>query len=109
MGTEITFIVQGQERIVNASRGPSVMDVAVRAGIPGIVGECGGNASCATCHVYLPDSRVEEFPVMSEEEDEMLDESFAERRDTSRLACQLPLECVGTNLCVTVPDSGSGL
>ncbi len=29
------------------------METAVKFGVPGIVGECGGGLACATCHVFV--------------------------------------------------------
>src|ERR1700733_4974895 len=53
---KVIFItLDGTERAVDATLGESVMAAAVRNGVPGIVGECGGNCSCATCHVYVAD------------------------------------------------------
>ncbi len=61
------------------------MDGSVRNNLTGIVAECGGSCSCATCHVYLDEGRFEE---PSDEERELLE--FAEGvRPESRLSCQL--------------------
>ena len=43
----------GAVREVEANPGDSVMETAVRNGVPGIVAECGGSLSCATCHVFV--------------------------------------------------------
>ncbi len=53
---KVVFItLDGAQRVVDAHAGESVMAAAVRNGVPGIIGECGGNCSCATCHVYVAD------------------------------------------------------
>jgi 2Fe-2S ferredoxin len=41
----------GERREIDADEGSSVMEAAVGNLVPGIVGECGGTLSCATCHV----------------------------------------------------------
>ena len=51
---KITYIdPQGTARSVDAEEGSTVMENAVRNGIPGIEAECGGACACATCHVYV--------------------------------------------------------
>lgn len=79
----------GASRTVEANAGDSVMETAVRNGVPGIVAECGGSLSCATCHVYVDESDLALLPPMEEMEDEMLWGTADERRDNSRLSCQL--------------------
>ena len=55
--TKITFIdYQGASRTVDAQDGSTVMETAVRNGVPGIEAECGGACACATCHVYVDDA-----------------------------------------------------
>lgn len=78
----------GTETDVAAQPGHSVMRTAVLNNIAGIVAECGGNAMCATCHVFTDPSDA--LPVMRDDEDEMLDCTSEERQDDSRLSCQLP-------------------
>jgi ferredoxin, 2Fe-2S len=84
--TQFVFEHQGQEYQVTGENGESVMITAARHRVPGIDADCGGGCSCATCHVYLPQSL--EVPQASDIELDMLD--FAEQlTDESRLSCQV--------------------
>ncbi len=93
----------GTERVVEGDPGSSVMLTAVRNGVSGIVGQCGGVLSCATCHVFLAEDELDAYPGPSEDEDEMLDCAATEREDNSRLSCQLVL-VEGRDVHVTIPD-----
>ena len=81
----------GAVRTVEAAAGDSVMETAVRNGVEGIVGECGGSLSCATCHVFADEADLPQMPPLSEMEDEMLYGTAVERAGNSRLGCQLVL------------------
>ncbi|MGO7172065.1 2Fe-2S iron-sulfur cluster-binding protein [Rhizobium leguminosarum] len=86
---QIVFVLpDGTERGITVREGMSIMAAATSNGIGGIVGECGGNAMCATCHVYISDQRL---PSVSEEEDELLEGTADERTLESRLGCQIRL------------------
>jgi ferredoxin, 2Fe-2S len=76
----------GTQREVEAEVGASVMAAAVQAGVPGIVGECSGEMSCATCHVYL--KTPEGFWTSSVDETDLL-EMADDVTEESRLSCQL--------------------
>ena len=92
----------GTERVVDGEVGDSVMVTAVRNGVAGIVGQCGGDLSCATCHVFLDEAELGHYPAMDELEDEMLDCAATDREENSRLSCQLVLRD-GLDVHVTVP------
>ena len=94
---------EGQVTIRPVGDGESVMQVAVRHGVPGIIGECGGVLSCATCHVYVDDADLEKLPEMSAQEDEMLDGTASDRQASSRLSCQIELPRDFGRLHVTTP------
>ena len=52
--TTIVFIAPDQRRTeIDGADGLSVMECARRANVAGIIAECGGACSCATCHVYV--------------------------------------------------------
>ena len=90
--------LQGQE-------GHSVMQTAVAHGIKGIVGECGGSAMCATCHVYVDDAwRSKLAPPLATEE-EMLECTSSERRPESRLSCQIRLADELDGLVLRLPET----
>jgi 2Fe-2S ferredoxin len=93
----------GDQSVVIGQVGESVMAAAVRNGVPGIIGECGGNSSCATCHVWVRD----EFRALAGEpgdlEDDLLDLGVSERRGSSRLSCQITLADELDGLTVDVP------
>lgn len=95
---------EGTVREVEANSGDSVMETAVRNGVPGIVAECGGSLSCATCHVFVEESQLENLEPMKEMEDEMLYGTTVDREENSRLSCQLKLD-EGQTLNVTTPET----
>lgn len=87
---KITYIGHdGSRTELDVPAGQSLMKAAVANDVEGIVGNCGGSLSCATCHVYVKQVRPGAFPALSEGEDELLEETASERRDNSRLSCQL--------------------
>jgi 2Fe-2S ferredoxin len=103
--TQVTYTDHvGQSRTVEANPGDSVMETAVRNGVPGIVAECGGSLSCATCHVFVDTADLESLPPMEEMEDEMLWGAAEDRRENSRLSCQLRIPD-GADLHVTTPST----
>ena len=95
---------EGHRRVVDATAGDSVMETAVRNGVPGIVAECGGSLSCATCHVFVDEQDLGQLPPMEDMEDEMLYGTTEDRRDNSRLSCQIKVT-EGMDLHVTTPET----
>ena len=93
----------GDATMVVGQVGESVMAAAVRNGVPGIIGECGGNNSCATCHVWVRDEFTELVGKPGDLEDDLLDLGVSERRDSSRLSCQIVLTDALDGLTVDVP------
>lgn len=100
----ITFIQQdGATNNVSVQEGTSLMRAAVTNGVPGIVGECGGQAMCATCHVFVRPEFATQLPELSDDEDEMLDCTTADRTDASRLGCQIKMSATLDHIVVDVP------
>lgn len=95
----------GTRSSFDVENGTSVMQGAVLNGVEGIVGECGGNAMCATCHVYVDENDIVRLETMDELEDEMLDSVARPRRANSRLACQIKVSAELEGLTVCMPDS----
>lgn len=95
---------QGEVEEFEGNAGDSVMEIAVRNGLQGIVAECGGSLACSTCHVYVDEKHLPELPPMDEMEDMMLDGTVSERQENSRLSCQLKLSA-DDHWCVQTPES----
>ena len=101
---KITFVPYRQEEItVEAEIGSTVMETAVRNGIPGIEAECGGACACATCHVYVEEAWVERTGAPQPMEEDMLDFAW-DVRPTSRLSCQMKVVEDWDGLVVHVPE-----
>lgn len=103
----VTFVrADGKREDLEVPLGSSIMHAAVNAGIDGIVGECGGSAMCATCHVYVSsDSEGRKLPEISAVEEEMLNSTASERRPNSRLSCQLLMIEELDGLVLVLPES----
>lgn len=73
-------------------------------------GPCGGQMNCSTCHVYLDTATYECLEPPVEAELDMLDLAY-DRRDTSRLGCQVKFNHRTTrgdhDIVVTLPSQVS--
>ncbi len=97
----------GAERRIDVADGNSVMFGAMQNDVPGILAECGGVMSCATCHVYVDPAWLDRLPPPSADEEDMLDNTAAERRSNSRLSCQIEMTPGLDGLRVQVPETQS--
>lgn len=101
---KITYRVGEDSTTVDAAVGTSLMQLALQNAVSGIVAECGGNAMCATCHVYVEDGPVDRLAEVGAAEDEMLDCTMSPREPNSRLSCQIPMTDEIDGLVVRVAD-----
>jgi 2Fe-2S ferredoxin len=85
--------------------GGSLMRAAVAHGVHGIMGDCGGDVSCATCHVFIDASFLSKIPPPERNEDEMLDFTATARECNSRLSCQILMTEELSGLTVRVAES----
>ena len=101
---KVTYIQpDGRRSEVEARLGASVMETAIDNDVEGIVAECGGACSCATCHVYVDPAWLDKLAPPDAQEDGMLD-CVLDRRANSRLSCQIVLNDQLDGLVVRVAD-----
>lgn len=102
--TKIIYIeTNGTRHEIDAANGATVMETAIRNSVPGIVAECGGACSCATCHVYVAEAWMEVAGGPSPDEKDMLD--FAhEAKPNSRLSCQIRINDGFDGFTVHLPE-----
>jgi len=99
----ITYVeFDGRERVLDIAAGSSVMQGAVNNNVRGIIAECGGSCSCATCHVYVDEAWMGRLANKTEPENALLDAVCAPRPN-SRLACQIEVSEALDGLIVRIP------
>lgn len=87
---KVTWILtDGRQITADVADGTNMMNAAAMANVPGIIGECGGCLSCATCHVYVDEAWRSRTGEPDGTEDAMLDATDTPRREESRLSCQI--------------------
>lgn len=94
----------GSASSFDADKGMSLMEVAVINGVEGIIGECGGQATCATCHVYVGPEYAGSLPGVDAAEEALLAVMAGERRAGSRLGCQIIFGSTAGDLAVDIPN-----
>jgi ferredoxin, 2Fe-2S len=100
---KITYVeFNGTERTLDIATGVSVMQGAVNNNVQGIIAECGGGCSCATCHVYIDEAWLERLGKRSEAEGDMLD-AVCDLQPNSRLSCQIEVTDALDGLVVRMP------
>jgi 2Fe-2S ferredoxin len=93
----------GTQATVDARTGDSVMLAATQNGVGGILAECGGNCSCATCHVWVREDFVAAVGAPGDLEEDLLDLAVSERRPGSRLSCQIAMTDDLDGLAIEIP------
>lgn len=101
---KVTWVL-GDGRTITAevALGHNMMEAAVANNVPDVIGECGGCLSCATCHVYVDAAWYAKTGGPGDMEAEMLEITLAERRERSRLSCQITASDALDGLILHVP------
>jgi 2Fe-2S ferredoxin len=94
----------GRETTLDVAAGISLMEAATARNVAGIIGECGGSLSCATCHVVVDPAWAARAGAVGKFEDQMLDVAEADRQPTSRLSCQIKMSAELDGIVVHVPE-----
>ncbi len=94
----------GTKITIEAKEGLSVMEVARKHNVDGIVAECGGSMACSTCHVFVDEDSLAKLDPMDGMEDDMLDFAATPRQENSRLSCQINLTAELDGLTVSLPE-----
>lgn len=93
----------GMEQTVEVEPRGTVMEAALLNNVSGIVAECGGGCSCATCHVYVEQEWFDKLPEPDPTESDLV-EFLENAKPCSRLSCQLQLGPELDGLCVQTPS-----
>jgi 2Fe-2S ferredoxin len=101
---KVTYVQPGGvSKVVDVRAGTTAMEAAVDNDVAGIVAECGGACSCATCHVYVDPAWTAKLPPPDAQERGML-ECVLDRQASSRLSCQIVLTPALDGLVLRVAD-----
>ena len=98
----------GVTHCVEVPIGSSVMEGGRNAGVEGMLAECGGACSCATCHVYVNSDWLERVPPMEAMELDMLDFAPSVDLNRSRLSCQIRITAELDGLIINIADCIQG-
>jgi len=102
---KVTFIEHdGAVHAIEAASGQSLMQIAMSNRVPGIIADCGGSCSCATCHVYVDAEWAAKLPPATPVEKEMIDCAL-HVQETSRLSCQIELSESLDGIVIRLPES----
>lgn len=101
MAKLIVTTLSGEQHVIDAISGTSVMEAVRDAGMDELLALCGGCLSCATCHIYIDDPSQASLPSLSTDENDLLDSSD-HRKPTSRLSCQLVVSDALDGLRITI-------
>ena len=102
---KVTFIEHGGAvHTIETNGGQSLMQVAMSNRVPGIIADCGGSCSCATCHVYVDPQWAAKIPPPTSAEKDMI-ECALHVQENSRLSCQIELVDATDGIVVRLPES----
>jgi 2Fe-2S ferredoxin len=103
---KVTYIeADGAKSVIEVPVDETVMRGALYNGVPGIVGECGGACSCATCRCYIDETWMAKVggPASNAERD-LLIGAEDELKANARLSCQITITPELDGLIVHLPE-----
>ncbi len=101
----ITYIsANNRKTVIDVPAGLTVMHGATINMVEGILAECGGAMTCATCHCYIDDIWLEKTGLPNEAEIKKLSKVFRPGPN-SRLSCQIKVSEDLDGLIVYFPES----
>jgi 2Fe-2S ferredoxin len=103
--SKVVFVKGGHRTEVEVLIGSTMMRAAIDNLVRGVVGECGGDLSCATCHVFVEPTWSDRLPAPSADELDMLEATAEEPTEHSRLSCQLICTAATDGIVLEIPGS----
>jgi 2Fe-2S ferredoxin len=102
---KVVYIKPDESRVeVHVETGTSIMQGAVDNMIEGILGDCGGTCSCATCHCYIDPDWLEKTGEPGDVESDLL-ECVDNPNECSRLSCQVTMTDDLDGLVIKIPPT----
>ncbi|NIB38440.1 2Fe-2S iron-sulfur cluster binding domain-containing protein [Pseudomaricurvus alkylphenolicus] len=88
MGTIYVTDLEGEVHKLAVQSGGKLMEAIRDAGFP-IEAICGGEGSCATCHVHVPPEWYDKLPKAEQTELDFVEVAMTYEPGMSRLSCQI--------------------
>ena len=104
MPKAIFIDAKGGQYELDVENGQTLMEAASDNMLDGIIGECGGVMSCATCHVYVAPEWFDKLNPIDDIEESMLDVA-RDPQENSRLSCQITMRDELDGIVVHMPVS----
>lgn len=105
MAEIIWNLANGTVISAEVANGTSLMSAAVANNVTGVIGECGGCLSCATCHVLVDADWTQAVGAPDASEAAMLEITEAPKTEFSRLSCQIVSSPALHGLILYVPGA----
>ncbi len=103
MATVTLIEFSGQEHVIEAQEGKSLMQNALDNGVPGIDADCGGACACGTCHCFINEQWFDVVGDPGAMEESMLS-MRPDRAERSRLSCQIEITDAMDGMVVRLPE-----
>lgn len=101
---KITVIeFNGQDHMIEAESGKTLMENVLDNGIAGIDADCGGACACGTCHCFISEGYADKMGEASLIENSMLD-MRPDKESSSRLSCQISVSDDMDGMVVRLPE-----
>jgi 2Fe-2S ferredoxin len=101
---QVIYVAHDEKQyLVEVKKGVNLMQAAIDNLVPSILGDCGGAAACATCHVYVDPEWADRAGQASGVEVDLLD-GLLDPKPTSRLCCQIIMDDSLDGIVVHLPE-----
>ncbi len=102
----VTYVeADGARHVIDVPVDENIMHGAQYNNVPGILGECGGGCSCATCRCYIDEAWMAKVGgPASDAERDLLIGADDELKPNARLSCQITMTPELDGLVVHMPE-----